>query len=357
MSEQPGKNEIPQDLQAKPLVNETKTTKNNVSTLLLGGGIAVILLAVVGGYFFTKTQVSQLSINPVVVGLSGVYGIDAAQVNNEDIRYADFARDVHSLEHFYANNPNQLPPGQDATREYVSELVLGRLAFNALLEDLAKEHNVMVSDEAVDAEINAIAETFEGGRDELALDVIDRYDQTLEEYSRNVIKPLLLEQALQQQLFPEVFKEGLSEEELIAVAQDIASQIESGEATFEEMAEMYGTDGTRTQGGDLGFFERGVMVPEFEEAIFSMSVNEIRVVATDFGVHVVQLTAIEPESADEPEQRQARHILFGPHAKTYDVRQAEQKEVDEFFRNVIVDAQYDIYIPVADPFAAASASI
>ena len=53
-----------------------------------------------------------------------------------------------------------------------------------------------------------------------------------------------------------------------AKAQDILNKIKGG-ADFAAMARQFGTDGTKDQGGDLGWFGAGRMVPEFEKAIFA----------------------------------------------------------------------------------------
>lgn len=59
---------------------------------------------------------------------------------------------------------------------------------------------------------------------------------------------------------------------------------------FVEMAAMYGTDGTKTSGGDLGMFSRGAMVKPFEDAAFNGVVGQLQVVKTDFGYHVLEVT-------------------------------------------------------------------
>ena len=64
---------------------------------------------------------------------------------------------------------------------------------------------------------------------------------------------------------------------------------------FEKLAAELSDDvGSRTEGGATGFFPRGVMAPEFEDAAFKLTVGEISdPVRTRFGFHVVKLTAIQ----------------------------------------------------------------
>jgi peptidyl-prolyl cis-trans isomerase D len=59
---------------------------------------------------------------------------------------------------------------------------------------------------------------------------------------------------------------------------------------FAAMAAIYGSDGTKDKGGDLGMFGRGAMVKSFEDACFNGTVGEVKVVETNFGWHVVEVT-------------------------------------------------------------------
>ena len=60
------------------------------------------------------------------------------------------------------------------------------------------------------------------------------------------------------------------------------------------MARQFGTDGTKDQGGDLGWFGKGRMVPEFEKAIFGATSTGLlpSVVETSFGYHIIKITAV-----------------------------------------------------------------
>lgn len=76
-----------------------------------------------------------------------------------------------------------------------------------------------------------------------------------------------------------------SEEEALKIQQEIQNGL-----SFEEAAKKYSTCPSKEQGGDLGSFSRGRMVPEFENAAFSMNVGEVSApVKTQFGYHLIQL--------------------------------------------------------------------
>ena len=71
---------------------------------------------------------------------------------------------------------------------------------------------------------------------------------------------------------------------------EIAAEIETGEKTFEQAAMDYSDCPSNMQGGDLGLFSKGQMVPEFEEAVFSMNAGEISSpVKTQFGYHLIKV--------------------------------------------------------------------
>lgn len=79
-------------------------------------------------------------------------------------------------------------------------------------------------------------------------------------------------------------------------ANEISNQIKAGKS-FEAAAKEYSSCPSAEQGGDLGFFTRGRMVPEFEEAAFQMDKGEISgPVKTQFGYHLIQVTDKKGES-------------------------------------------------------------
>jgi len=72
------------------------------------------------------------------------------------------------------------------------------------------------------------------------------------------------------------------------------ARLDAGEA-FADVAKDVSEDGSAGKGGDLGFFPRGAMVPEFNEAVFNLAKGEVSdIVETDFGFHIIQLNEIKP---------------------------------------------------------------
>jgi peptidyl-prolyl cis-trans isomerase D len=83
--------------------------------------------------------------------------------------------------------------------------------------------------------------------------------------------------------------EGKDDAAVLKQAQELVTKLRGG-ADFEALAREYSEDpGSKENGGDLGFFGRGSMVPEFEQAAFSLQQNQISdPVKTQFGYHIIQ---------------------------------------------------------------------
>lgn len=85
-------------------------------------------------------------------------------------------------------------------------------------------------------------------------------------------------------------------------ALEVKKEIEAG-LTFEEAAGKYSTCPSAQSGGSLGFFGKGQMVPEFEEAAFNLPIGKVSdPVKTQFGFHLVLVENKEEPKAAEFEQ-------------------------------------------------------
>tara|TARA_R110000823_G_scaffold295738_5_gene415667 strand:+ start:50740 stop:51672 length:933 start_codon:yes stop_codon:yes gene_type:complete len=81
-----------------------------------------------------------------------------------------------------------------------------------------------------------------------------------------------------------------SEEEAAALAKELHARIVAGE-DFSAIAREYSEDGSAGNGGELGFFQRGKMVPQFEEVAFALDEpgDMSSPVKTEFGYHIIML--------------------------------------------------------------------
>jgi peptidyl-prolyl cis-trans isomerase C len=73
-------------------------------------------------------------------------------------------------------------------------------------------------------------------------------------------------------------------------AKNIIAQLNAG-SKFEELAKKHSSCPSGQKGGDLGFFTRGKMVPEFEQAAFGLKNGQVSgPVRTAFGFHIIKVT-------------------------------------------------------------------
>lgn len=99
-----------------------------------------------------------------------------------------------------------------------------------------------------------------------------------------------------------------------AFAEELLSKIKNGEISFEDAAKEHSTCPSGQEGGALGEFGKGQMVPEFDKACFSMEIGEIKgPVATQFGYHLIRLNGkSEPKKIPFAEiKEQIRSQLLG----------------------------------------------
>ena len=90
----------------------------------------------------------------------------------------------------------------------------------------------------------------------------------------------------------------------------VLTELKAGK-DFAEVAKRFSDDtGTKDKGGDLGFFERRMMVQEFDEAAFNLEVGQVSdVVRTNFGLHVIKVTEKEAYPTFEADRENLKNLL------------------------------------------------
>ena len=130
-----------------------------------------------------------------------------------------------------------------------------------------------------------------------------------------------------------------------AKAEKLLVQLRKNPGDFAKLAKENSQDpGSAERGGDLGFFGKGMMVKPFEDAAYKLKQGEISdLVQSDFGYHIIQVTAIKPASVktlDEVKGEIAAEIKKQLAAKKY-------AELAEIFTSTVYE-QADSLKPVAD---------
>jgi peptidyl-prolyl cis-trans isomerase D len=130
-----------------------------------------------------------------------------------------------------------------------------------------------------------------------------------------------------------------------AKAQALLAEVRKNPALFAELARKNSDDpGSASKGGDLDFFGRGAMVKPFEDTIFKLKAGEIsEVVETDFGFHVMTLTAVRGGQSKAFEDVRGEIEVEQRKAKA----QSRWAENAELFTNTVYE-QSDSLKPVID---------
>lgn len=263
-----------------------------------------------------------------------------AKVNGVALTQAEFDRNWD-----YFLQRSGIPPGHSDKEGKVSEFrkqVLDRLVDEELLYQEAKNLKMIVGKEAVEAEIEKARTQFPtpGGFKEalaknqltedglraiigrtlsiqafvekhLAKDVAVSDAEVHDFYTGNKDKFETPEQARARHILVKVDEKADEKTRASArqKADDLLSRLKGG-GNFEELAKSSSDCPSAAQGGDLGFFGHGQMVPEFDKAAFALKPGELSgVVTTKFGYHIIRLeekkdARVVPESEVSPKIRE-----------------------------------------------------
>lgn len=278
--------------------------KMNKKILLL-----VVLVVVILGCVLGVTALGLYKLNwdnkymDVVIK---VIPFPAAKVNSTIIKYYDWKEEVKAVKRLTEKK------GENATLEAVQDDVLNKLINQAILEKLAKKFKVKVTEEDIDNEIKKIEDTL-GGREELVKNIEELFGWNLYQF-RNRIAYV---DVLGAKVYEAVMNDESMWQEAEERAKKVLEEVKKGEKNFVTLAYEYSDDpGSAGSGGDLGWFPRGVMVKEFEDAAFALEKGQISdLVKTDYGYHIIEVVdkqeAGTDENGNEQEERvQAGHILI-----------------------------------------------
>jgi len=129
-----------------------------------------------------------------------------------------------------------------------------------------------------------------------------------------------------------------------AKADSLKTMIEDGE-DFAILAIMNSEDpGSQQQGGDLGWFKDGMMVPEFNEACFAGETGDLSIVETQFGVHIIKVTEQSDYSRKIKLATVTKEIRFSDRTSNYYFSIASNFSADNStskkFDEAVIENQY-----------------
>jgi peptidyl-prolyl cis-trans isomerase D len=131
-------------------------------------------------------------------------------------------------------------------------------------------------------------------------------------------------------------------------AEEILAEVRKSPGSFAELAKKYSQDpGSAEKGGNLGYFDRGMMVKPFADAVFALGkVGDISgVVKSDYGYHIIELTGIQPgrtRTLDDVRKELTAELQKQKAARAY-------AEASERFSNLVFE-QADSLQAVAQRF-------
>lgn len=120
-------------------------------------------------------------------------------------------------------------------------------------------------------------------------------------------------------------------------AKDVLSELAKGKA-FEDLAKEKSIDATASRGGDVGYFRKGQVLPEFEDTCTRLKVGETSgIIHTQFGYHIIKLTDRKSEVTQSFDE-----------AKPMIENELRMKKRGEIFRKLIEDLKYKYRVKVED---------
>lgn len=204
-------------------------------------------------------------------------GQEIARVNGTVITDAEMSREVANLPPYLKN----IAESDQGKRELLDTMVVREIILQqAEKSGLAKSKEVQEKVDELRKKV--IVEAFLKKKIEERAVVSDADLQQF--YEKNKDKLKTGEQIRASHILVKTEKE----------SQDILAQLKGG-GNFEDLAKKHSIDGAASRGGDLGWFAKGTMVPEFEKAALSLQEGTTSgVVKTQFGYHIIKLTGKRP---------------------------------------------------------------
>lgn len=260
------------------------------------------------------------------------------------------------------NTPTLIPQLVDIKRK-----VLQQLLRNELLLQLGYEMGITVTDQEINADIDKIRSNYDSeetfkkalekfgyNMDELRSDIISQ--KSYEKLAESLISSQKISEEELQKYYQNNIRKFSQQEQVRAYhilvdtkekADEMLKRLKQGE-DFEKLAKENSTCPSASKGGDLGYFGRGQMVPEFENAVFSLAIGKYSdPVHSQFGWHVIKVVDKKPalvhkyeEVKDQVKQTMLNERKYQAAMEFVDKRWNQSKI--EYYMNFTVDGDIPV---------------
>jgi peptidyl-prolyl cis-trans isomerase C len=267
-----------------------------------------------------------------------------ARVNDEPVTRADFERLVRNIE----AGRGPIPADR---RDEILRAALDQLITYTVMKQEAAARKFSVSDADIDAQVKEMQQQFP---DEAEFrKALEARNTSLEQLKADARVDMLIDKMLEAEVAkttaategdarefydknPDQFEQGESvrASHILVMAREEADEATKKQARakidavhkraragedFAALAREHSEDGSKEQGGDLGFFERGRMVPAFEQAAFGLQPGELsEVVTTPFGYHIIKVVERKDAEAVPYEQVKPQIVEYLSNQKKQD---------------------------------------
>lgn len=244
-------------------------------------------------------------------------GPAVARVNGTDITTTAWREEV-TRQLQLVTNQFQVDWNQQSNRDHLPEIldtILDRMMDLELLRQLAERDGVVASEEELQETAEAAkAQILASGQYEDLDAYLQANSLTQEQFDALIHEQAIINKLLEAHGGPSEAEQVHARHILVAdeaKADEVLGKLAAGES-FEELAKTYSMDtGSKDLGGDVGWFPRGVMAPEFEQAAFALQPGETSdPVQTVFGFHIIRVEERGVRALEEPILSQLREQNF-----------------------------------------------
>lgn len=267
---------------------------------LLAAAVVFLVVFGIGIYRFGWKGSFVLAVEKVVPYPVAMVDWHILSRNDFVERYSGFKKALLYNQKFDFNDPKNA----DTIAQQKVQIV-DRMVEIKLEEILAKRMGIKTTSEEVQQEINNLAASSGMPADQLNTVINNVYGWGKNQFISQVVEPQLIEGKLQ----IVVNQDKDWNTDAYKKAEEAKSKLAAGE-DFVKVAAEYSVDqGSSQQGGDLGWTDKGALVPEFENAALALQPGQVsEIIASRYGLHIIQL--VEKKNTDGKDQIHARHILI-----------------------------------------------